>query len=112
MQGARLTILVLVGVLLLAVAFATWQRAHRRITPTLAIPADQLPAVVESARGGDANSAARLSRHYLQIRDYRDSWIWMRRAQRSGYAGAESDLNEMRKFFPPDAVVEDSDATR
>ena len=112
MQRRRVAVLVFVGVLLLIVSAVVWQHARRRVTPSAAIAPDQLSIVIESARAGDPNSAARLSRHYLQIRDYRDSWIWMQRAQRSGYPSAASDLTEMRKFFPLDAVRQDADATR
>ena len=115
MQKPRVIARVVVVALLLLVAVVTvtvTSRATRRTTPSVAIPADQLPVVSAAAHRGSAGAAAQLSRHYLEARDYRSSWVWMQRAQQFGDPAAESNLAEMRKFFPPDALIEEADATR
>ena len=98
--------------LLTLVTLTVVNRANRRTTPSVAISADQIPRVTAADESGDGGAAARLSRHYLEMRDYRNSWIRMEQAKRLGYPAADSNLTEMRKFFPPDAITEDSDATR
>jgi hypothetical protein len=111
MQRKRLIVRISVAALLLllivAVVFRFVYLANLRVTPSVAIPEEQLPVVTASAQNGDANSAARLSRHYLEKRNYRMSWIWMQRASRLGYPSADSDLTEMRKLFPPDATKDE-----
>ena len=114
MQRARPIVRIIVGALLLAligiVVFRYVYLANLRATPSLAIPEDQISAVTIAARSGDGAAAARLGRHYLEKRDYRASWIWMQRAKRLGDPTAESNLTEMRKFFPADAITDHSDA--
>jgi hypothetical protein len=114
MQRNRLVVRVFVGALLLVlvvVALRFLYLANRRITPSVAIPDNQISEVTTAARAGDAKAAAQLGRHYLEKRDYRASWIWMQRAKRLGDPTAEENLTEMRKLFPPEAITEDPDAT-
>jgi hypothetical protein len=109
MQRTRLIVRIVVGAVLLvliALVLRYEYLSHLRIRPSVAIPEQQFPAVIAAARNGDGAAAARLSRHYLEKQDYRTSWVWMERAKRFGYPGADSDLTEMRKFLPPDATKE------
>jgi hypothetical protein len=116
MKSARLTIRIIVGALLLVLIASVLCRhiylANLHGVPSLAIRDDQISDVTIAARAGDAKAAARLGRHYLEKRDYRASWIWMQRAKRLGDPTAEANLTEMRKFFPPNAIADDSDETR
>ncbi len=67
---------------------------------------DALAADTVAAKNGDAAAAARVSRHFLVKKQWRLAYTWMLRAKQLGDPGAESDLNEMRKFLPPDAITE------
>ena len=115
MLKPRAVVRILVGALLLLlalVAFTVVERSNQRITPSVAVPAEQVPRVIAAADSGDAGAAARLSKHYLQVRDYRNSWIRMEQAKRLGHPGADSDLTELRKLLPSDAITGDLDATQ
>ena len=98
-------------VLLCVVAYRYVYLANLRMIPSLAISEDRIASVIAAARSGDADSAARLSRHYAEKRDLRASWVWMQRAKRLGYPGADQDLKVMREAYPPDATKEDDPAT-
>ena len=100
-------LLVLVGFVLFRYVYL----ANLRVTPSLAIPADRIVAVTTAATRGDADAAARLSRHYAEKRDLRASWVWMQRAKRLGYAGADQDLKVMREAYPPEVTKDDDSAT-
>ncbi len=83
-------------------------KSHERLGPrsSIELAQDDLAAATAAANNGDAAAAARLSRHFLIKKQYKLAYTWMLRAKQFGDPGAESDLNEMRKFLPPDAIPE------
>jgi TPR repeat protein len=111
----RVIVRTAVGAILLALVGFVLVRyvylANLHVTPSLAISEDRIAAVTSAAERGDADAAARLSRHYAEKRDLRASWVWMQRAKRLGYPGADQDLKVMREAFPPEATKEDGSAT-
>ena len=81
---------------------------QQRLGPTSSIELkdDSLAVATAAAKNGDAAAAARVSRHFLVKKQYRLAYTWMLRAKQLGDPEAESDLNEMRKFLPPNAITE------
>ena len=81
-------------------------KSHQRLDPrsSIELTQDDLVAATAAANNGDAAAAARLSRHFLTKKQYKLAYTWMLRAKQLGDPGAESDLNEMRKFLPLDTI--------
>lgn len=83
-------------------------KSHQRLGPksSIELTQDDVAATTAAANRGEASAAAKLSRHFLSKKQYKLAYTWMLRAKQLGDPGAESDLNEMRKFLPPDAIPE------
>lgn len=104
--------MVLCAVVLAGGAAYLYKR-QQRLDPTSSIELrdDAFAAATAAAKEGDAKAAARISRHFLVKKQYNLAYTWMLRAKQLGDPGAESDLNEMRKFLPPDAITETTEPT-
>jgi TPR repeat protein len=106
MKRLILLIAVICGVGLIVIVGV--RQKHAQINPSAAfiIPDDRLPSVTEMALRGDGGAAARLSKHFLEKRDYRLAYTWMQRADRLGYPQAKANLEAMRQFLPSDITTQ------